>query len=337
MTSTQSRMHEQAPRNDDTILDIQDLQVHYATKLGPVRAVNGVSIQLKAGEKLGLVGESGSGKSTLASAVMRLIKPPGEIVGGRVLLDGRDILAMNNEELRQIRFAEIGLVPQGAMNSLNPVMKVWDQIADTIRAHSSAHRTEDIEDRIMGLLNSVDLDPNVANLYPHELSGGMRQRVCLAMAISLRPRVIIADEPTSALDVVVQRQVFDTLDRLQAELGIAVILVGHDMGLMAQFVDRVGVLYAGKLIELSPTMELFKNPLHPYTQRLIDSLPSLEERAVFRGIGGGPPSLRSLPSGCIFHPRCEQAMPHCSEIIPLLQDQTGGGAVACHLYTEDGK
>jgi len=328
------QMSEQVPTDIDTLLSIEDLHVQYDTPLGPVRAVHAVSIQLEPGEKLGLVGESGSGKSTLAFAVLRLIRPPGRIVSGRILLDGRDILAMTDDELRRIRFAEIALVPQGAMNSLNPVMKVRDQIADTMEAHRGVLPARDTGDRVGELLVSVDLDPDVANLYPHELSGGMRQRVCLAMATALRPRIILADEPTSALDVVVQRQVFETLTRVQADLGAAVLLVGHDMGLMAQFVDRVGVLYAGKLVELSATIELFEEPLHPYATQLIESLPSLEEQGVFRGIRGLPPSLRLLPPGCVFHPRCDRAMPRCTTDIPELRRTQAGRMVACHLYDE---
>ena len=216
---------------DGLVLQVRDLTVHYQTPLGPVKAVEGISFDLHEGERLGLVGESGSGKSTTAFALMRLIKPPGQIVDGSVMYRGRELLGATPEEMRQIRFADIALIPQGAMNSLNPVMRIKEQLFDTIRAHETGTSGPELRDRVTELLASVDLPANTANLFPHELSGGMKQRVCIAMATALKPKIILADEPTSALDVVVQRQVFETLARVQEELGAAVILVGHDMGL----------------------------------------------------------------------------------------------------------
>ena len=232
------------------ILQVRDLRVHYHTPRGAVQAVNGVSFDLRAGERLGLVGESGSGKSTIALALMRLIKPPGRIEGGQALLDGVDLLALSEEEMRQLRLAKIALVAQGAMNSLNPVLRVRDQIVDALRDHGEQFYPDSDRGARPRTARAVGLPAEVADMYPHELSGGMKQRVCIAIAISLRPKVIIADEPTSALDVVVQRQVMETLRRVQEELGASVILIGHDMGLMAQVVDRVGVMYAGKLVEV---------------------------------------------------------------------------------------
>ncbi len=263
------------------MLEIRDLHIHYPTARGAVKAVDGVSLDLRPGERLGLIGESGSGKSTIALAVMRLIKPPGQIVHGSILLDGVDLLRLSEEEMRQQRLAQIALVSQGAMNSLNPVVRIRDQIVDGIQAHGISASKRTLEKSVADLLRSVDLQPEVADLFPHQLSGGMKQRVCIATAISLRPKVIIADEPTSALDVVVQRQIMETLHRVQDELGAAVILIGHDMGLMAQFTERVAVMRYGQLVEVKGVNEIFANPAHPYTRLLMESLPSLDQREPF--------------------------------------------------------
>ena len=314
------------------VLQVEDLRVQYATPRGPVKAVDGVTFDIRPGERFGLVGESGSGKTTTAFALMRLIEPPGEIIGGKAVLGGVNLLELSDEEMRQARFAQIALIPQGAMNSLNPVMRIGQQLADTIRAHESGSRDRGHDERIDGLLESVGLSEDVAQMYPHELSGGMKQRACIAMAISLRPSVILADEPTSALDVVVQRQVLQTLRRVQEELGASIIFVGHDMGLMAQFVDRIGVMYAGKLVEIGPVEELFARPKHPYTQLLIGSLPNLESKGGLKGIPGMPPSLLRPPGGCAFHPRCPKALDHCPDVIPELRREEPEHWVSCHLY-----
>ena len=266
------------------VLEVRDLHVHFPTQRGPVKAVDGVSFELQPGERLGLIGESGSGKSTIALALMRHIKPPGQIVGGQILLDGVDLLGLSEEELRRRRLAEIALVTQGAMNSLNPVMRIRPQIVDAMRAHGASISRRGADGRLAELLHSVDLRPEVAGLFPHQLSGGMKQRVCIAIAISLRPKVIIADEPTSALDVVVQRRVMQTLRRVQDELGAAVILIGHDMGLMAQFAERVAVMRAGRLVEVDGVKEIFARPKHPYTRLLMESLPSLEQKVSYRAL-----------------------------------------------------
>jgi peptide/nickel transport system ATP-binding protein len=260
------------------VLEIDDLHVHYPTARGPIKAVDGVSFALQPGERLGLIGESGSGKSTIALAVMRLIKPPGKIVRGQLRLDGVDLLTLSPEEMRRRRLADIALVTQGAMNSLNPVVPIRDQLIDGMQAHGIRRSKRDLAESLPDLLRSVDLRPDVADLYPHQLSGGMKQRVCIAIAISLRPTVIIADEPTSALDVVVQRRVMQTLRRVQDELGAAVILIGHDMGLMAQFAERVAVMRHGQVVEINGVREIFANPQHAYTRLLMESLPSLDRR-----------------------------------------------------------
>jgi peptide/nickel transport system ATP-binding protein len=258
------------------ILEVDDLHVHFPTPRGPVKAVDGVNFTLQPGERLGLIGESGSGKSTIALAVMRLIKPPGQIVDGRILLDGTNLLNLTDEEMRRRRLSEIALVTQGAMNSLNPVIRIRPQLMDGLQAHGLRLSKQAAEARLAELLRSVELEPEVADLFPHQLSGGMKQRVCIATAISLKPKVIIADEPTSALDVVIQKRVMQTLRRVQDELGAAVILIGHDMGLMAQFAQRVAVMRAGQLIEVNSVQEIFARPQHPYTRLLMESLPSFE-------------------------------------------------------------
>ncbi|MBA2276441.1 MAG: ABC transporter ATP-binding protein [Chloroflexia bacterium] len=270
------------------VLEVEDLHVHFPTSRGPVKAVDGVSFALQPGERLGLIGESGSGKSTIALAIMRLIKPPGSIAGGRILLAGTDLLQLDEEAARQRRLAEVALVTQGAMNALNPVIRIRHQLLDGMEAHGVQLSKREAKEQLAALLDSVGLRPEVADLYPHQLSGGMKQRVCIATAISLNPKVIIADEPTSALDVVVQRRVMQTLRTAQEHLGAAVILIGHDMGLMAQFADRVAVMRAGQIVEINDVREIFARPQHPYTRLLMDSLPSLDQRDSL--LRSGPPA-----------------------------------------------
>jgi oligopeptide/dipeptide ABC transporter ATP-binding protein len=313
------------------VLRVEGLVVHYHTPLGAVKAADHITFGLRAEERLGLVGESGSGKSTMALAILRMIKPPGRIEAGEIWLDDLNLMTLSEEEMRKVRLGRIAMIPQGSMNSLNPVMRVKAQIADALRDHGLRMSTREVEERVRDLLQSVGLRPEVAAMFPHELSGGMKQRACIAIAISLRPRVIIADEPTSALDVVVQRQVMETLARVQRELGASVILVGHDMGLVAQFVDRVGIMYAGKLLELSPVRDVFTQPLHPYTQLLIASLPSLQHKGTFRGIPGLPPLLRDVPPGCAFHPRCPHASDRCRTEEPRFNKARADAWAACHL------
>jgi peptide/nickel transport system ATP-binding protein len=317
---------------EPALLDVRDLRVHYHTSRGAVQAVNGVDFTIREGERFGLVGESGSGKSTIALALLRLIRPPGRIEGGEVVLEGENLLDLSEEEMRQVRLARIALVAQGAMNSLNPVVRVRDQIRDGLRDHGLRLSGKAFDDRVNELLDSVGLRRDVGGMYPHELSGGMKQRVCIAIAISLRPKLIIADEPTSALDVVVQRQVMDTLLTVQEELGASIILIGHDMGLMAQVVDRVGIMYAGNFAEVSAVTDLFGAPLHPYSQLLIASLPSLDEKEAFQGIPGLPPSLLNRPAGCAFRSRCPRAMDRCAVEEPKLREIQARRRVSCHLY-----
>jgi len=301
-----------------------------------VKAVDDVSFSLRPGERLGIIGESGSGKTTIATALLRLTRRPGRLVAGRIVLDGRDITALPDANLRAMRLKDIALVPQGAMNSLSPVMRVRDQLVDGIEAHGSRESSRVLDARITELLTRVGLDASIGNRYPHQLSGGQKQRVAMAIATSLEPKVIVADEPTSALDVVVQRQVMHTLGRLQSGLGAAVVLIGHDMGLIAQFADTVGVMYAGRLVELGPVAEVIENPHHPYARLLIDSLPTLDGKKELVGIPGLPPALLQLPSGCSFHPRCPFAFARCSSEVPAFSPTSAMRSVACHLYPSPG-
>lgn len=329
-----------APRevSTQTVLEVDDLKVHFFTRKGVVRAVDGVSFTLHKGERFGLVGESGSGKSTTILGIMKLVQEPGRIAGGSVTLHGDDgpvdLASLDNEEMRESRLSEVSLIPQGSMNSLNPVRRISDHFKDSIRAHERNVRDRAIDERMSELLRMVGLKPSVGRLYPHELSGGMKQRVCIALSICLSPKVIIADEPTSALDVVVQRRVMETLAAVQERLGASVILVGHDMGLLAQFADRIGVMYAGKLVEVGPIRSIFNNPLHPYTRLLIESLPTLQQRGVFRGVPGLPPSLLEPPGGCLFAPRCPSKMSVCEQIVPPLIEVEPEHWAACHLHPE---
>ncbi len=319
----------------NSVLHIEDLRVHFDTRRGVVKAADGINLELFPGERFGLVGESGSGKTTTALAILRMIRPPGRIVSGRIMLDREtDILSLTDEQMRQVRLKRIAMIPQGAMNSLNPVVPIKDQMMLTMRTHQGNDNLTDaaMMKRIEELLDSVGLQPAVAQLYPHELSGGMKQRVCIALAISMRPQVILADEPTSALDVVVQRRIMQTLRTLQEQLGAAVILVGHDMGLMAQFVDRLGVMYGGKLVEVGTVAEIFTDPKHPYTQLLISSIPSLDRKRNFTTIPGMPLSLQDPPPGCLFHPRCPQVFGPCSSVEPRPIEVTPGRDVLCLLY-----
>lgn len=322
----------------ESLLQIQDLKTYYMTPAGAVRAVDGVTLMVNREERLGVVGESGCGKSTTVMSILRLVPPPGRIVGGKILLNGRtnnkmeDLLSLSEDEMQRRRWQRISLIPQGAMNSLNPVMRVYDQIADGITTHEAAYSRRELQERIGELLSAVGLDSKAMTMYPHELSGGMKQRVCIAMAISLNPQLIIADEPTSALDVVVQRLVMQTVIEVQERIGASVILIGHDMGLQAQVANRLCVMYAGKVAEVGSVWDMFKKPLHPYTQLLAAAIPSLKMKQAPTGIPGLPPALLSPPPGCLFHPRCPRVMEVCREVVPSLLEVEKGHGVACHLY-----
>jgi peptide/nickel transport system ATP-binding protein len=321
---------QQAEPSPGKVLEVRDLRVHYATPGGDVIAVNGVSFDVQQGEILGLVGESGCGKSTVAMSILRLVQPPGRIVSGQVVLNGTDLLGLSEQQLNRVRWRDIALIPQGAMNSLNPVMRVKDQIADAIEAHEGKQPARALRARILDILGTVGLQNRVYDLFPHELSGGMKQRVCIAMAIALNPSLIIADEPTSALDVVVQRVVAQTLLDVKKRLNVSMILIGHDMGLQAQLVDRIAVMYAGNIAEITPVQSAFDAALHPYTQLLIASIPSIKERKALNVTEGLTHDLRRPPPGCVFHLRCPHVADECRAVVPLMREMRPGQHVACH-------
>ncbi len=315
-------------------LDIKGLKVYYATPTGNVRAVDDVDLRVYEHEILGLVGESGCGKTTTAMAILRLVQPPGRIVEGSIMLDGVDLAGLDGDELRAVRWRKMALIPQGAMNSLNPIMRINNQIADAIETHEGKQNKNELKKRILNLLSMVGLPSRVYSMYPHELSGGMKQRVCIAMAIALNPPLVIADEPTSALDVVVQRVVAQNLIDIKDRLGVSLIVIGHDMGLMAQLADRLAVMYAGHMVEIAPVEIIYKEPLHPYTQLLIESIPSIKERKPLKLTEGLTHDLRNPPPGCIFQERCPQVMDVCRTVKPPLRELKPRQFVACYLYEE---
>ncbi|MCL4190064.1 MAG: ABC transporter ATP-binding protein [Rhodobacteraceae bacterium] len=317
------------------VLQVAGLSVEYGTRAGPAFAVTDVSFAVAPGRRLGLVGESGSGKSTTVLALMRLLRQ-GRIAAGSARLEGRELTALPDAAFRAIRFARMALVPQGAMSSLNPVLRIAEQIGDLYEDHGVRHGRAERRAAIGSLLGRVGLGAEVQDRFPHQLSGGMKQRVCIAMAIALGPALILADEPTSALDVMVQKQVMATLGRVQADTGAGLVLIGHDMALMAHFVDDLGVMYAGRIVEKGPVRRLFAAPRHPYTRMLVDSLPSFRLRGVFRGIPGVAPTLLARIEGCPFHPRCPMALARCRTEAPVLRPalDEGGHVAACHRAEE---
>ena len=312
-------------------LSVNELKVHYGTPTGDIIAVNSISFDVNKAEALGLVGESGCGKSTAAYGILRLVQPPGKILGGTVSIDGTEVNDLSDEDFRKLRGTKLALIPQGAMNSLNPTMKVFGQIKDQIQTHEGKQNSNEIKDRILNLLSKVGLPKRTYNMYPHELSGGMKQRVCIAIGIALHPNLVIADESTSALDVVVQRVVAQTLSQIQKEMGVSMIMIGHDMGLMAQMVDRIAVMYAGNIVEISPTNQLFKNPSHPYSKILIESIPSIKDKKPLKLVEGITHDPRRPPPGCIFQLRCPLVEPRCKETSPVMKMISNGRQVSCHL------
>ena len=317
------------------VLDVDGLVMHYRTKAGDVSAVDNVSFQLAQGEALGLVGESGCGKTSIAMTLIRLLADNAIIKEGRVLLDGVDVAHLSNEEMRKHRWAEISMVFQGAMNAWNPVYKVGDQIMEALEQHFPEMTEPEGRARIAELFELVGLTPAMMDRYPHEFSGGMRQRAIIAMALSCNPKVIIADEPTTALDVIVQDQILKELKKVQADLGMSIIYISHDVAVIAEVSDRIGVMYAGKLVELGPTDEVFPRPRHPYTYLLLASTPSVRgPRRKLAPLEGEPPNLLAPPSGCRFHPRCPFATDICAREEPPNQDASPGHQVACWHWEE---
>jgi len=322
----------------ENVLEVKDVKTFFYTAKGVVRAVDGVSINVRKGETLGIAGESGCGKSTLAYSIIRLVPPPGRIVGGEVLFMGKNVLKLSEEDFRkEVRWKGISMIFQGAMNALNPVYKVGDQIAEPLMLHKGLSKTEAYK-RVYELLQIVGIDPRRAHNYPHELSGGMKQRVMIAMALSLNPSLVIADEPTTALDVVIQAQIMNLLKNLKKELGISIILITHDLALIAEISDKVAIMYAGKIVEYGLSEQVYDNPLHPYTKGLVLSVPRLHgELKELAWIPGAPPDLRQPPPGCRFHPRCNMRMPLCTKEEPPLIEVEPGHYTACWLYSSESR
>ena len=320
----------------EPLLEVTDLSVDYLTEAGDVRAVDQVSFTLGAGEFLGVVGESGCGKSTLLFGIGQLLSPPGEVAGGSVIFRGTDMVGLRDEELRSVRWRDYSVVMQSAMNALNPMKSIGAQFKDTLQAHGSQSAGE-IRDRSAEVLTLVGIDPAHLGSYPHQLSGGMRQRAMIAMALLFTPQLVMMDEPTSALDVVAQRSLMTKIRELQQSLGFAVIFVTHDMSVVSRYSDRMLVMYAGQIAEEASTQAIFERPLHPYTRGLMSAFPSLRgPRRDLVGIPGAPPDLARPPSGCRFHPRCPEVMPICPTHEPELYS-VGGAEVRCLLYTEEKK
>lgn len=317
------------------LLSVRNVSVDYVTSAGEARACNDVSLDIHPGETVGLAGESGCGKSTLAFAVTRMHNPPALISEGEVLFEGRDVLKMTQAELRSYRWAETAMVFQSAMNALNPVITIGEQLIDVILAHKDVPRDEAWA-RGEELLEIVGIAKSRMASYPHQLSGGMRQRVVIAIALVLRPKLIVMDEPTTALDVVVEREIMDELYSLKEEYGFAILFISHDLGLMGEICDRIGIMYAGKIVEMGTAAEVLGSPKHPYTKGLASSFPTIHgpKERLF-GIPGNPVNLLNMPEGCAFAPRCQACMDICKDVPPNLEHLGNGRKAACHLLTEE--
>ncbi|GAA1992341.1 ABC transporter ATP-binding protein [Catenulispora subtropica] len=319
------------PTNPDALLEVRGLRVEYATPSGPVPAVAGVDLTLAPGEFLGVVGESGCGKSTMLFGIAQLLNPPASVTGGEVWFKGQNLVALTSKSLNALRWRDFSVVMQSAMNALNPVHTIGHQFKDAIRAHAKWSDTE-IRVRSAEVLGLVGIDPVHLKSYPHQLSGGMRQRAMIAMALLFTPDLIVMDEPTSALDVVAQRSLMAQIKELQRQLGFAVIFVTHDMSLVSHFSDRLMVMYAGQVVELGTTRGVFDAPAHPYSKGLLDAFPSIRgEKKRLTGIPGAPPNLAKPPTGCRFHPRCPVAMDRCRTDEPELY-QAGSAQARCLLH-----
>lgn len=315
------------------LLKIQNLCVDYVTDQGNARAVNNVDLEIHPGETVGLAGESGCGKSTLAFAIANLHCAPALITGGEILFEGKDVLKMSEEELRSFRWAKASMVFQSAMNALNPVITIGEQMIDVVLAHEDVTRAE-AKARAIKSLELVDIHASRMESYPHQLSGGMRQRVVIAIALILRPKLIIMDEPTTALDVVVEREIMNQLYDLKEEFGFAILFISHDLGLMGEITDRIGVMYGGKMIELGASTDLITSPKHPYTRGLLKSFPTIfGPKTRLEGIPGNPLNLLEVPNGCYFQSRCADCVDQCILQMPALKRLSGDTPrmVACHL------
>lgn len=329
-------MRSEASSGGPPLLQVRGLRVEFPTRRALLTAIDGVSFDIAAGEVLGVVGESGAGKSITGSAIIGLLDPPGRIAGGEILLDGRRIDNLPPDEMRRVRGRQIGAIFQDPLTSLNPLLSVGRQLVETIRAHLELDAAQ-ARDRAVQLLEATGIPAAAQRIdhYPHQFSGGMRQRVVIALALAARPRLIIADEPTTALDVSIQAQIIALIKRICHEQGTAVMLVTHDMGVIAETADRVAVMYAGRIAEIGPTADIVARPRHPYTRGLMGSIPSVgAERERLEQIDGAMPRLSAIPNGCAFHPRCRHALPVCSEQRPLLRAGAGDGRTLAACWLE---
>ena len=310
-------------------LSVVDLQAQYFTENGTIKAVDHISFTINENESLGIAGESACGKSSLGAAILRIMQPPGKVIGGNILLDGNDIAKLSDTDFnKRIRWKKISMVFQGAMNSLDPVYTIGNQLKEILEQHNFKGR---IDDKISESLEQVGLDQSVSKKYPHELSGGMKQRVVIAMALLLEPDVVIADEPTTALDVLVQAQIINLLKKLKKEKGMTIIIITHDMAIISEIADKIGIMYAGQIVEFGTASEIYKDPKHPYTQALISAIPKLRsDNKQIHFIKGNPPDMLNLPSGCRFYARCPHAMDICKEDPPIVRTKTG--YTLCWLY-----
>lgn len=317
------------------ILKLDQVTTNYLTLRGWVRAAENVNFEIEKGEAMGLVGESGCGKTTVALSILRLLPPGAKIRKGKILFDGTDIVPLSDEKIRkEVRWKGISIIFQGAMNALNPVFKVGDQIVEAIRLHEPDVSKADALTRTQALLEMVGVEAGRVSNYPHEFSGGMRQRALIAMALACNPKLLIADEPGTALDVIVQAQVLQLMRDLKEKLGLSMMMISHDLSIVAEVCEKLTIMYAGNVAEYGDVKSVFKEPLHPYTQGLIRAFPTIKgERQKLMSIPGQPPDLLNPPSGCRFHPRCPYVMDICKKENPVLKKQgTGEHYVACHLY-----
>ncbi len=320
------------PRMEPPLLRIEGLRTVFRTSHGEIAAVDGVDLDVPRGRTLGIVGESGCGKSMLSLSIMRLVPPPGRVAAGRVLLEGRNLLDLSTAEMRAVRGGQVAMIFQEPMTSLNPVHPIGRQITEAMRAHDPRASNAELRERAIAALDRVRIPAPARSFeeFPHQLSGGMRQRVMIAMALACKPKLLIADEPTTALDVTVQAQILDLLRDLQAETGMSIILITHDLGVVAEMADEVAVMYAGRVAERASAMELFGSPQHPYTLGLLGSVPRLDEdRETLLAIEGAVPPPFALPKGCRFHPRCPFAIEACTIAPPALEEVAPGHLAAC--------
>lgn len=314
----------------DILLKVENLTMHYTTRGGEVSAVDNVSFDIRRGEAMGLVGESGCGKTSVANTLLRLLPENAVIKGGHIYLDGLDLVKLSEEKMRKVRWGKISMVFQAAMNALNPVYKVGDQIVEALETHNEVRTNQEARQRVEELFRLVGLDLEMIDRYPHEYSGGMRQRAVIAMALACHPDLIVADEPTTALDVIVQDNLLREMTLLQKRLGMSMIYISHDIAVIAEVSDRIGVMYAGRLVELGTAEQVFKRPLHPYTFGLMSAFPSIiGPKRELATLPGEPPDLINPPSGCRFHPRCPFATEICTREVPEFRDMGNGHYVAC--------